>query len=82
MEEIKSKVTNAIIDRFEGGYAVVELDDKSMKNIPIRLFKDKVIEGDCIKIQQKDNKIEITIDKERTLERKEKINDILKDLFI
>ena len=39
-----------IIDRFEGEYAVVELQDKSMVNIPKKILPAEAGEGDIISI--------------------------------
>ncbi|MDR7869748.1 MAG: DUF3006 domain-containing protein [Tissierellaceae bacterium] len=40
-----------IIDRFEGDFAVVELDDKGLINMPIELVPEGAKEGDVIEIQ-------------------------------
>lgn len=61
-----------IIDRFEGDFAVVELDDLSMVNVPRILFKG-ANEGDVV---------DIIINNEETSKRKNNINKIMDDLFI
>lgn len=40
-----------IIDRFEGDFAVVELDDKGFINMPIELVPQGAKEGDILEIQ-------------------------------
>ena len=44
-----SELMNVIIDRFEGGFAVVELPDKTTANIPRDLLPD-ASEGDVVTI--------------------------------
>lgn len=61
-----------IIDRFEGDYAVVELDDLSIVNVPKSLFKGAK-EGDII---------DIIINKEESDKRKGSINKLIDNLFI
>lgn len=39
-----------IIDRFEGDFAVVELDDKTFVNMPIDLVPEDADEGDILHI--------------------------------
>lgn len=41
-----------IIDRFEGEFAVVELDDGSFVNMPKAVLPESVREGDVIIIQR------------------------------
>lgn len=66
-----------VIDRFEGEYAVVELDDGKMKNIEIALLPPEVAEGTVLVIDD-DN---IYVDKDETERRKEKAEKLLDDLF-
>lgn len=40
-----------IIDRFEGEFAVVELEDKSFIDMPIELVPEGAKEGDILEIQ-------------------------------
>lgn len=61
-----------IIDRFEGDFAVVELDDLSTVNVPRIIFKG-ANEGDVV---------DIIINNEETSKRKNNINKIMDDLFI
>lgn len=61
-----------VIDRFEGNYAVVELDDLSIVNVPKSLFKGAK-EGDII---------DIIINKEESDKRKGSINKLIDNLFI
>lgn len=58
-----------IIDRFEGNYAVVELEDRRMTNIEKSLLPENVAEGDCIILE--DGKY--IIDKNETENRKKRI---------
>ncbi|WIV11277.1 DUF3006 domain-containing protein [Proteiniborus sp. MB09-C3] len=66
-----------IIDRFEEDFAVVELEDETMKNIPKDLLPLEVKEGSVLIIDG-DN---IYIDEEKTEERKRKADKLLEDLF-
>lgn len=61
-----------IIDRFEENFAIVELEDKNMINMPMELIPEGAKEG---------NVIEILIDKEETLLRKEKIEKLMNNLW-
>ena len=60
-----------IIDRFEGDYAVVELEVGKSVNIPKILIPDAK-EGDVIKI---------IIDRETTEERKKQIQELVNNVF-
>ncbi len=60
-----------IIDRFEEDYAVVELPDKSLINMPKVLVLDAK-EGDVI---------DISIDRKQTKERKDEIAKLADSLF-
>jgi len=63
---------NLIIDRFEGEYAVVELPDRSMVNLPKKVLPADACEGDVISI---------TIDKDEIRDRKQKIQKLAEDLW-
>ena len=60
-----------IIDRFEGEYAVVEIDEGSFVNIP-KILLGSAKEGDVISID---------IDTDETLKRKNEIDNLMNDLF-
>ncbi|CDF12343.1 putative uncharacterized protein [Mycoplasma sp. CAG:776] len=60
-----------IIDRFEGEYAVVELEVGKFVNMPKELVPD-AHEGDVINI---------FIDEKETKRRKEHISELMNDLF-
>lgn len=60
-----------IIDRFEGNYAVVEIEIGKCVNIPKILIPDAK-EGDVIKIE---------IDKKETLDRKKHIQELMDSIF-
>jgi hypothetical protein len=61
-----------IIDRFEGEFAVVELDDKTMVDIPRVALPAEAMEGDIINI---------TIKEDETQEKRKKMKDKLNELF-
>lgn len=61
-----------ILDRFEGDYAIIELEDMSIIRVSRKLFKG-ANEGDVI---------DIIINHEETLNRCNKINKLMDDLFI
>ena len=61
-----------IIDRIEGEFAVVELDDGSILDVPKRLFNDAK-EGDII---------DISINHKLTNERTKEIENLMDDLFV
>lgn len=60
------------IDRFEGEFGLVELEDGSIKDMPIYLIPQGAKEGDII---------EISINEEEILSRKERIEDLCEDLW-
>jgi len=60
-----------VIDRFEGDFAVAELPDRTMANMPKCLVPDAK-EGDVVNI---------SIDKEETDLRKSRISEKVKNLF-
>ncbi len=61
-----------IIDRFEGNYAVVELENKEMINISKKILPEEACEG---------NVISVVIDQEETMKRKKKIKQLMDDLW-
>lgn len=60
-----------IIDRIEGEYAVVEIENGKLINVPKELFPNAK-EGDVINI---------SINNEETNKRKENIEKIMNDVF-
>lgn len=60
-----------IIDRIEGEYAVVEIENGKLINVPKELFPNAK-EGDIINI---------SINNEETNKRKENIEKIMNDVF-
>lgn len=62
-----------IIDRFEGDWAVIEHGEKFF-NIPKELLPPDAKEGDIIHFS-------ITIDQNSTKKQKERIQDLVDDLF-
>ena len=60
-----------IIDRFEGDYAVVEIDKEKFVNLPKELVPNAK-EGDIVIIR---------VDHEETNKRKEHVKDLMNQLF-
>ncbi|KAB3529079.1 DUF3006 domain-containing protein [Alkaliphilus serpentinus] len=65
-----------IIDRFEGVYAIVEIDG-AFERIDMKKLPSNAKEGDVIII----NPISITLDKAETLKRRIKIKKLMEGLF-
>lgn len=63
---------NFVVDRFEGDYAVVELKNKEMLNIPRAILPEQAKEGDVINI---------SIEETETENRKKRIEDKFNSLF-
>lgn len=63
---------NFIIDRFEGDYAVVELENKDMIDIPRAILPVDAKEGDIINI---------SIQERETEKQKKRIQDKFNSLF-
>lgn len=61
-----------IIDRFEGDFAVVELPNKTMVDMDIKLLEPDVKEGDIIEIRTLQHETE---------NRKKNTEDLMKELF-
>ncbi|MEZ0536520.1 DUF3006 domain-containing protein [Caldicellulosiruptoraceae bacterium PP1] len=60
-----------VVDRIEGDFAVVELPDRTIVNMPIILLPKEVKEGDVIIIE---------IDKKETKQRLEKTQKLFEEL--
>ncbi|SFI10807.1 Protein of unknown function [Tindallia magadiensis] len=60
-----------IIDRFEGQYAVVELDNGGFANIPRTVLPNLADEGDIITIE---------IDEEATDQRRKRLEGLMEEL--
>lgn len=67
-----------IIDRFEGKFAICEKEDRKMIRIEKTKIPSEVQEGDVLNITE--NNI-IVIDKEETMRRKKKIEDLTNELW-
>jgi len=65
-----------IIDRFEGTFAVVELENGEMKNIKRKLVPMEAKEGDVLIIGEN-----ITIDHEETEKRRKNIEKLTEDMW-
>lgn len=61
------------IDRFEGEYAIVELENSKIYKIPRTLIPDSAVEGDCLYIE---------INKEYNKKRKERISKLMDDIWL
>lgn len=61
-----------IIERFEGNFAVVELDNKETVNMPKILLPEGAKEGDIIDIE---------INEQKTRERRQKMENKMNDLW-
>jgi Protein of unknown function (DUF3006). len=61
------------IDRFEGDFAVVELENQKFVNIPRSAIPSEAKEGDIIVVE---------VDKEETEKRKTRINKMMNDLWV
>ncbi|MCT4507885.1 MAG: DUF3006 domain-containing protein [Tepidibacter sp.] len=61
-----------VIDRFEKDYALVELPNKTLTNIPKILIPKNAKEGDVL---------ELIIDIKETKKRKNEIQNLMDDLF-
>lgn len=61
-----------IIDRFEGEFAIVEIEEGKFTSLP-KIVIPNAQEGDVI---------EIKIDEKETKHRKEKIKNLMDDLFV
>lgn len=62
-----------IIDRFEGKWAVIEFGKETF-NLPKKLLPPETKEGDVLDIK-------ISINREETQKKKEKIKKLAKELF-
>jgi hypothetical protein len=61
-----------IIDRFEGEFAIVELEDRSTVDIPKKIIPKEAREGDVLIVK---------IDTDETSKREERIKNLMNDLF-
>ncbi len=70
-----------IVDRFEGKYIVVEVEDK-IYNVKKDISKEELKEGDVVNLEIRD-KIVISIKKnlQETQKRKEYIKNLSKDMW-
>lgn len=67
----------AVIDRFEGDFAVCECEDKTILNINVNKLPENVCEGDVLVIDGAN----ISIDYEETKKRKQEIEVLMEDLW-
>ena len=66
------EVMKYVIDRFEGEFAVVELSDKKVINIPKIALPQEAKEGSVI---------DVTVDFDETAARLNRVNNMMNDLF-
>lgn len=66
-----------IIDRFEGSFVIVEMENGKMINIERNKIPKKAKEGNVIVIENGN----IYIDYDKTRKRKQKIDKLMKKLF-
>ncbi len=66
-----------IVDRFEGAYAVCEMDDQSMQTIPLAELPSGIKEGDVLTVVDG----EYVRDVQQTKERTERIAQKMNRLF-
>jgi hypothetical protein len=67
----------AVIDRFEGNFAVCESDDRKMFNIERDSLPEGILEGCVIDICGD----KVTLDKDETIKRKKEIDDLCEGLW-
>lgn len=67
----------AVIDRFEGDFAVCECEDKTILNINVNKLPKNVCEGDVLVIDGAN----IRVDYEETKKRKQEIEVLMEDLW-
>lgn len=67
-----------IVDRFEEEYAVCEKEDKTFKNILKHDLPDDIKENDILEYNEETQEI---IKVEQTIEEKEEIESLIKDLW-
>lgn len=65
----------AVVDRFEGKYAVLETDDGRMLNVKRQLLPEDTREGDVVNLD------DMTVDKNETEVRKNIIRKLADELF-
>lgn len=73
----KEILMKGIIDRFEGDYAVVEIDGRQMKDIPKRDISSEAKEGDVIVLVGE----KYHVDAEETQRRKSEIAKLTKNMW-
>ncbi|ADQ08105.1 conserved hypothetical protein [Caldicellulosiruptor hydrothermalis 108] len=64
-------VKKVVIDRFEGNFAIVELEGRKMVTVPIEIVPEDAREGDVLVI---------SIDMQSTKEREQRIKDLFESL--
>lgn len=68
-----------IIDRFEGRWAVVEMDSGKFVDIPIETLPSDAKEGSVISVDE-DGKVSLLV--QETLDRRKKVQDLMDNLFL
>ena len=67
-----------VIDRFEGDYAIIELSDRTIKNIRRSLLPYEAKEGDVIEMNEHG---EVRIDEDETDDMKKEIEKLMDDVW-
>ncbi|NLI60102.1 MAG: DUF3006 domain-containing protein [Clostridiales bacterium] len=67
-----------VIDRFEGDWAVVEMDSGEFLDMPKDTLPPNAVEGSVIAV---DSKGEITLSPQETQNRRKKVEDLIDKLF-
>jgi len=73
----RCRALKAVIDRFEGNYAVCETDNKKMINVAKSMIPPGAMEGDVLII----NGINAIIDIEETKRLKSKAKTLMEDVW-
>lgn len=70
-----------IVDRFENDIVVIEIDGK-MWNISLEYVQGELAEGDVVEVEtQEDRIISVRKKEQETEDRKEYMEDLLKDMW-
>lgn len=67
-----------IIDRFEGNWAIVEMEDGSFMDIPSDALPSQAVEGSVIYFDQEG---EVSVSNQETKEMRDKIKNLMDKLF-
>jgi hypothetical protein len=68
------------IDRFEGDYAVLELENRDLFQV-LRSEVEPAVEGDVLLMEQTKDGIKFILDTSETTKRRKKIDSLMDKLF-